>query len=249
MIVHIARHELRSLFLSPLAWVALALVQLLLAYIFLLNIDSFIAGQDELALNPQAPGATLLVVIRMLGNVPTLFMVVIPLLTMRMLCDEKRLHTRVLLLSSPLSMRAIVLGKYLAVMAFFGFSWLMIALMAISLNLGTELDLGQIAAALLAVFLFIMALVAIGLYMSSLTAQSAIAAITTFALVLLLWMVDSGVKPDGGDSLLSHISMSHHYQTLLSGLLALESVAYFLLVAAVFLLLTVRQLHRERVYG
>ncbi|MBL4851936.1 MAG: ABC transporter permease, partial [Gammaproteobacteria bacterium] len=97
MIVAIARHELRSLFLSPLAWVVLALVQLLLAYIFLLNIDSFIAGQDELALNAQAPGATLLVVIRMLGNVPMLLMVVIPLITMRLLSDEKRLRTRVLL--------------------------------------------------------------------------------------------------------------------------------------------------------
>ena len=249
MIVHIARHELRSLFLSPLAWVVLALVQLLLAYIFLLNIVNFIAGQDQLALNPQAPGATLLVVMRMLGNVPTLLMVVIPLITMRMLSDEKRLYTRVLLLSSPLSMRTIVLGKYLAVMVFFGFSWLMIALMAVSLSLGTELDLGHIAAALLAIFLLIMAFVAMGLYMSSLTAQSAIAAMATFSLVLLLWIVDSGVELDGGDSLLSHISMSHHYQTLLSGLVALESVAYFLLVAAVFLLLTVRQLHRERVYG
>ncbi len=249
MIVTIARHELRSLFLSPLAWVMLALVQLLLAYIFLLNIDSFIAGQDELALNAQAPGATLLVVIRMLGSVPMLLMVVIPLITMRLLSDEKRLRTRVLLLSSPVSMSAIVLGKYLAVMAFFSVSWFIIALMAISLNFGTALDLGHIATALLAIGLFTMALVAIGLYMSSLTSQSAIAAMATFALVLLLWIVDSGVKLNGGDSMLSHLSMSHHYQTLLRGLLALESVAYFLLVATVFLLLTVRQLHRERVYG
>ena len=76
MIAAIARHELRSLFLSPLAWIVLALVQLLLAYIFLLNIDAFIAGQEELALKPGAPGATLLVVVKTLFNVPTVLMIV-----------------------------------------------------------------------------------------------------------------------------------------------------------------------------
>jgi len=249
VITTIARHELRSLFLSPLAWVVLALVQLLMAYIFLLNIDNFIAEQDKLALLPQVSGVTVFVIIRSLGNVPTLLMVVIPLITMRMLSDEKRLHTRVLLLSSPVSMRAIVLGKYLSVIAFFSISWLIIGLMAISLNLGTQLDIGHIAAALLAIFLMIMAIAAIGLYMSSLTAQSAIAALATFALVLLLWIVDNGSKFDGSENLLVHLSMSHHYQALLSGLVPLASVMYFLLVTAVFLLLAVRRLHRERVYG
>lgn len=249
MIITIARHELRSLFLSPLAWVVLALVQLLLAYIFLLNIDNFIAGQEELALSPQAPGVTLLVVIRTLANVPTVLMIVVPLITMRLLSDEKRLQTRVLLLSSPLSMRDIVLGKYLAVIIFFAVSGLLLALMAFSLYWGTRLDLGHIAAAMLAVMLLMMAIAAIGLYMSSLTAHSAIAAVASFGVVLLLWIVDSGVKLDSGGSLLSHVSMSHHYQTLLSGLVPLETIAYFVLLTLVFLFLSIRRLHVERVYG
>lgn len=249
MITHILRHELRSLFLSPLAWVVLALVQLLLTYIFLLNIDAFIAQQDELALATQSPGATVLIVLKTLLNVPTVLMVVVPLITMRMLSDEKRLHTFVLLLSSPLSTRVIVLGKYFAVLVFFGLAWLIISLMMLSLNLGTQLDLGHIAAALMAVFLLLMAITAIGIYMSSLTVHSAVAAVATFALVLLLWIVDSGTKLDGSESLLSHISMSFHYQRLLSGLVTMSSVSYFLLLTGIFLVLTVLQLRRARVYG
>ncbi|MBL1432774.1 MAG: ABC transporter permease [Gammaproteobacteria bacterium] len=249
MIAHIARHELRSLFLSPLAWVVLALVQLVLAYIFLLNIDAFIAQQDEWALATKSPGATMLIVLKTITNVPTLLMVVIPLITMRMLSDEKRLHTSVLLFSSPISMRAIVLGKYFAVLIFFGLSWLIIGMMMVSLNLGTQLDLGHVAAALSAVFLLLMAIAAIGIYMSSLTAHSAIAAIATFALVLLLWIVDGAAKLNGSESLLSDISMKFHYQSMLTGLVSVVDVAYFFLVTGVFLVLAVHRLHKERVYG
>jgi len=249
VILHVLRHELRNLFLSPLAWVVLALVQLLLAYIFLLNIDAFIAQQDELALATESPGATVLVVLKTLGNVPTMLMAVIPLITMRLLSDEKRLHTWVLLSSSPISIRAIVLGKYFSVLVFFAVTWLLVCLMAVSLGLGTQLDLGHIVAALMAIFLLIAAIAAIGLYMSSLTVHSAIAAIATFALVLLLWIVDSGASLSGEESSLNHFSMSFHYQSLLSGLVDIASVSYFLLIASAFLILTIRHLHRERVDG
>lgn len=246
---HVLRHELRHLFLSPLAWVVLALVQLLLAYLFLLNIDAFVAQQDELALSAQSPGATVLVVLKTLANVPTLLMVVIPLMTMRLLSDEKRLQTSILLSSSPIPIRAIVLGKYFSVLLFFAITWLLIGLMAVALNVGTALDLGHIGAALLAIILLIAAIAAIGLYMSSLTVHSPIAAIATFALVLLLWIIDSGARVNGEDSLLNHFSMSFHYQSLLSGLVDSISITYFLLITAAFLLLTIRRLYSERVNG
>lgn len=249
MISVIARHELRSLFFSPLAWVVLALAQLLLAYIFLLNIDAFIAGQEELALKPEAPGATLLVVVKTLLNAPTILMIVIPLITMRFLSDERRMQTRMLLMSSPVSMTSIVLGKYLALVLFFLLLWLMLALMSVSLSMGTMLDLGHIVAALLALWLFIMVVAAIGLFMSAVTAQPAIAAFSSFVIVLLLWIIDSGSEVESGVSILSHLSMSRHYQALLSGLIGLHSVAYFLLLTLMFLLLTMRRLYVERVYG
>ncbi len=249
MISVVARHELRSLFLSPLAWLVLALIQLLLAYIFLLNIDGFIAGQEELALKPDAPGATILVVIKTLLNVPTVLMIVIPLIAMRLFSDEKRLQTRVLLLSSPVSMTSIVFGKYLALLVFFGLLWLLLALMSLSLSMAVSLDLGHISAALIAVLLFIVAVSAISLFMSVMTSQAALAAFASFVLVLLLWIVDNASGVRSSESVLSHLSMSYHYQSLLSGFVRISDVVYFCLLALVFLLLTLHRLQLERKHG
>lgn len=249
MIATIARHELRRLFLSPLAWSVLAILQLVLAYIFLINIDRFIARQAELALLPQAPGATLLVAVQLVASIPILLLVVAPLISMRLLSDERRLQTRVLLLSAPLRMYQIVLGKYLALVLFFTLLWVLQALMLLSLGLGTGLDLGHIASALLAFYLLILVVTAVGIYMSSLTSQPAIAAMASFGLLMLLWIVDSGAQVEQADSLLTHLSMSHHYQSLLTGVVGVVDVGYFLLVSGLFIVLTVARLHRERVYA
>ncbi|MEJ2645913.1 MAG: ABC transporter permease subunit [Gammaproteobacteria bacterium] len=247
MIAAIAGRELKSLFLSPLAWSILAVVMFILGWIFLVQVDSFSVLQSRLASVPNGPGVTDWVVAPMLGDAGVILMLVSPLITMRLLSEERRARTLGLLFSSPVSMTEIVLGKYLGALVFFMIMLALIAIMPLSLLAGTSLDLGMLAAGLLALALLLATFAAAGLFMSSLTEQPTVAAVSTFGMLLLLWIIDwAGTgRPQVGGAF-SYLSLAHHYQALLKGLVSSTDIVYFLLVIVTFLVLSIRRLDRDR---
>lgn len=247
MIATIAMRELKSLFLSPLAWAILAVVQAILAYLFLVQIETWLVLQPRLAGMAAAPGVTDIIIAPILGNAAVIMLLVAPLITMRILSEEKRGRTLSLLLSAPISMTEIVAGKYLGVLVFFMILLALFALMPLSLLAGTELDLGKLAAGLFGLALLLAAFAAAGLFMSSLTEQPTVAAISTFGLLLLLWIIDwSGRARTEASSLFDYLSMTSHYESLLKGLFNSTDVVYYLLFITVFLLLTIRRMDADR---
>ena len=146
MILSIALRDLRSMFLSPLAWTVLAVTQLILAWSFFTQIDFFFSIQPQLTTMPNAPGVTDLVVMPTFEIASIILLMVTPLLTMRLISEERRNGTISLLLSSPVSMSQIVLGKFLGIVLFMLIFIAMISMMPLSLLMGTELDLGKFAA-------------------------------------------------------------------------------------------------------
>lgn len=112
MIFTIAFREFRSLFLSPLAWVILGGLQIILAWKFLGFIEYFYQIQPELINIKNAPGVTDLVVAPLFDFSKVLLLMITPLITMRLLSEEKQNGTLHLLLSSPVSMSQIIFGKY-----------------------------------------------------------------------------------------------------------------------------------------
>lgn len=247
MIATIAMRELKSLFLSPLAWAVLAVVEAILAYLFLVQIETWLVLQPRLAGMAAAPGVTDIIVAPVLGNAAVIMLLVAPLITMRVFSEEKRGKTLTLLLSAPISMTEIVIGKYLGTLVFFMVLLGLFALMPLSLLAGTALDLGKLAAGLLGLALLLAAFAAAGLFMSSLTEQPTVASISTFGLLLLLWIIDwSGRAQTEASGLFSYLSMTRHYESLLKGLFNSADVAYYLLFITVFLLLTIRRLDADR---
>lgn len=248
MIFHIAAHELRRLFLSPLAWSVLAVEQLILAYFFLIGIDNYVALQARLAMMEGAPGITDLVVAPLFGDASIFLLFAIPMLTMRLISEERRGQTLSLLLSAPVSMTEIILGKFLGVTAFFLILVLMIALMPLSLLTGAHIDFGMFAAALLGVTLLTASFIAVGLFMSTLTVQPAIAAVSTFGILLGLWIIDWAGAGRSGDygGLLAYISILRHYQSLLKGVFNSSDVIYYLLFITTFIVLSIRRLDADR---
>jgi ABC-2 type transport system permease protein len=247
MIFTIAARELRSLFLSPLAWSVLAVVQFILAYLFLAQVDNFMTLQPQLAGLEGAPGVTDLVAAPLFGDAAIVLLLVVPLITMRILSEERRNGTLSLLFSAPVSMTEIVLGKYLGVLGFFFILLAMLLLMPLSLLAGTPLDLGKLAAGVLGLALLLAAFSAAGLYMSSLTQQPTVAAISTFGLLLLLWIIDWAGK--GGtevSGLLQYLSLLRHYESLLRGLVHSSDILYYLLFVVTFLGLSIRRLDADR---
>ncbi len=251
MIFAIAGRELRSLFLSPLAWSILAVVQLIFAYMYLAQIDFFIQVQPRLPLLPGAPGMTEIIAVPLLGNAAMVLLLVVPLITMRLISDERRNQTLSLLLAAPISMRSIVVGKFLGVMTFLLLMLLMILMMPLALLLGGTLDFGVLAAASLGLLLLLASFAALGLFMSSLTAQPTIAAVSTFGVLLLLWILDwagnnAGSNAGPGNDVLAYLSILRHYEALLKGVFNSADLIYYLLFIVMFLVLTVRRLDAER---
>lgn len=246
MIFTIAGRELRSLFLSPLAWSILAVTLFILAYLFLTQIETYISLQPRLAAIEGAPGVADIVIAPLFANAATVLLLITPLITMRTISEERRNRTLSLLFSAPVSMTEIVLGKYLGVLSFFLILLGLLALMPLSLLVGTDLDMGKLAAGMLGLTLVVAAFAAIGLYMSSLTEQPTVAAVTTFGLLLLLWIIDWTGNTNGDSNTLAQLSMLRHYEPLLKGLFNSADVAYYLLVVALFIGFTIRRMDATR---
>ena len=245
MIMTIALRELRSMFLSPLAWSVLAVTQLIIAWSFFTQIDFFFNIQQQLATMPNPPGVTDLVVMPTYEIASIILLMVTPLLTMRLISEERRNGSIALLLSSPLSMTQIVLGKFVGIVIFMLILVGMISLMPLSLMMGSTLDLGKLAAGAFALFLLLAAFSAAGLFLSSLTVNPVVAAVSSFGLLLLLWMINNTGSGEG-ENLLSQLSILAHFTPMLRGLINSADVAYFVLFIATFLVLTIRQMDSQR---
>ena len=246
MIGHIAARELRSLFLSPLAWSVLAVVELIIAYLFLGQVDEYVRVQPQLAQLESAPGLTEWVAGPVFGTAAVVLLLVAPLLTMRLVSEERRSGTLPLLLSAPVSMTEIVMGKYLGVMSFFLVMVGIIALMPLSLLFGGTLDFGLLATQVLGLTLMLAAFAAAGLFMSTLTGQPTVAAVASFGILLLLWILDFAGGAAGGDGLFAYLSLRRHHEALLKGILDTSDLAYYLLFIITFLVLSIRRLDAER---
>mgnify|MGYP000721654153 CR=1 FL=1 len=121
--------------------------------------------------------------------------------------------------------------------------------MPLSLSLGSQLDFALLASGLLGLVLLIASFTAIGLFLSSLTKQPAIAAMTTFASLFLLWIIDwAGQTQVTAESsnLFSWLSLLQHYQPLLQGEVNSSDIAYYLIIIGTFITLTIRRLDSER---
>ncbi len=257
MILTIAKRDYVSMFLSPLAWVILAVIQVILAWSFFSSIDVFFSIQAELTTIKNAPGVTDLVVSPLFEVAGILLLMITPLLTMRLISEERRSKTMALLFSAPVSITEIVLGKYLALLFFISTILFLIVLMPLSLSMGTELDYAKTFSGAFGLFLMLAAFSAAGLYMSSLTDNPIIAATSTFGLLLLLWMINAtstsvagasatSTSVAAGSNILSYLSLHTHFTNMLRGVLNSSDIAYFLLFISGFIILSIRQLESQR---
>lgn len=244
MILTIAAKELRALFSAPIAWVVLAVLQVILAWIFLASLDRYIGLQPQLVQYPNPPGATEFIVGPLFGSGAVVLLMLVPLLSMRLIAEERRNQTLTLLVSAPVSMTEIVIGKFLGLVLFLFAVVALMAAMALSLLAGGTIDFGLLAVHVIGLTLLGGAFAAIGLYFSALTANPVIAAVATLASLLVLWIVNMGASDPG--SPLHLISLMRHYESFAKGVIDTGDVAYYVLLITLFLLLATRRLDRDR---
>ena len=230
----IFKRELRSYFYSPLGYVFLIVMWLASGYFFtfmLLNQVSLIEYVFQ--------------------NLMSIVMIIIPILTMRLMSEEKKLKTDQLLFTSPVHTSGVVWGKYFAALIMFligiATTLIFIVILATFTTPNWNIFLGNfIGLAVLGG-----ALISIGLFISSLTENQMIAAIISFAVMLMITMFDmiaQMIPPSLSflATILRELSFTSRYNDFVSGILNISHVLFFVSIIVVFNFLTVRLLERKR---
>ena len=246
MILTIAYKELRMLFCSPLAWILLALIHMVLTWVFLGRLDAFLELQPQLMQIANPPGITEIIIAPVFAMAAIVLLMVTPILTMRLVAEERRNNTLTLLISAPIAISDIILGKFVGLMVFFFIVISLIMALCLSLLAGGVLDYGLLFSSAVGLFLVVSCFSAIGLYISSLTAQPGIAAIGALGVLLGFWIIDL-VSTDIG--WIHYFSLLKHFEQFNYGLIDSFSIAYFILFMLTFLVLTIRRLDNERLQG
>lgn len=247
MILIIANKELKTLFASPLAWTLLALMQLVLAWIFLGRLDAFLEIQSQLIQIANPPGVTEVIAAPVFAMAAVVLMMATPLLTMKLIAEERHNNTMTFLLSAPVSITDIVLGKFLGLMIFFSTVISLVLALSISLLAGSSLDFGLLLSNTTGVFLIAACFASLGLFISCLTAQPAIAAAGALGALLLLWAVD--IAANEINSFLGFFSLLKHFENFNRGIIDSSDLVYFILFTLTFLVLSIRKLDGERLRG
>ena len=193
------------------------------------------------------PGVTEIIVAPVFAMAAAVLLMATPLLTMRLIAEERRNHTMTLLTSAPISMTDIVLGKFLGLMIFFCGVIFLVMVLSLSLLMGGTLDIGLLLSNAVGLLLICACFAALGLYISSLTAQPAVAAAGTLGILLGLWVMD--IAADDGGSIMRTLSLLKHYESFNRGLIDTFDLAYFSLFILTFLVLAIRRLDGERLRG
>jgi ABC-2 type transport system permease protein len=223
--------EETALFSSPIAYVVMTVFLLIMGYSFTLTL--FLSHQASL--------------VHVFFQMFVLFMLTVPIITMRLFAEERKLRTLEILLTAPVSEVAIVLAKFAAGMSLIALMLILSASYALALGLFGNPDFGPIYSGYFGLFLFGSTLVGTGLLASALTANQVVAALVSLSLFLLLWIIDDFgyLLPSPFDTLVVNLSLSVHFRSFAVGSIYLSDVGFFVSVALLMLLLSVRALARR----
>jgi ABC-2 type transport system permease protein len=171
----------------------------------------------------------------------------VPIITMRLVAEERRLRTIEILLTAPVSEPAVVFAKYLASLSLVALMLVLSGAYAITLGILGQPDWGPIYSGYLGLFLLGAALVAVGLMTSSLVSNQIIAALLSLSLFLLLWIIDhfGWMLPDPFDALVVNLSLLVHFTPFATGSIFLSDAGFFISVTLLGLFLSVRALARR----
>lgn len=231
----IFKRELRSYFTSPIGYLVLAMIFGLSGYFFYLYNMAY--GMADLSY--------------VYGNLLSfLLLLVLPILTMRLLSDDKRQKTDQALLTAPVSLTGIVMGKFLAALLIFAIGISITLVFAIIIAFQLTPNWLQIFGNYLGLLLLGGMVIAVGMLISSLTESQFIAALGTFLASFCLLMIDSVASLFSSSTVVTKVvnflSINARYNNFTSGIIEYDDILFFISMQVLFLFLTVRVLDRKR---
>lgn len=248
----IAGRELQSLFVSPVAYSVMTLFAVLAGFFFLsgiLQFQEYVIRLQAFQMTDQLGELNLNdhVVAPFLHVMSVVMLFLIPGITMGLFAAEKSNGTQELLLTSPITIWELVLGKFLAAAAFVALLVALLAVFPALLFLYGDPEIGKTLAGLGALLLVGLVYAAIGAFASSVTQSQLIAFFLAFVLLLVLWMLgfladlgaaDGAMASDTVGNLLRWLSTAEHFESMVMGLVETKDLVYFAVLTMGFLVLT-----------
>ncbi len=249
----IAGKELEGYFVQPVAYVVLTVFLLLGGWFFFALLRQFdemvqlvqMMGQGQ---QLQQMNLNSRVIEPLLHDLSIVLVIVMPALTMRVFAEEKRTGTYELLLTAPVRTGEIVAGKFIAAACFTLVMVLLAWIFPMILMVFGNPEVGVMFSGYLGLALLAITFVAVGLFTSSLTQNQIIAAISSFGLLILLFVISWPAEAGGGAawSLLKYLSLPEHFAMLVRGVIDTSDIVFFLSMILVALFLTQRSVESAR---
>jgi ABC-2 type transport system permease protein len=254
-ILAICKRELLSFFVSPIAYFVITGFALLVGFFFF-NYLAFFARVFEMSQmmafrgRGELPNLNQLVVEGLFQTMVVILVFLVPLLTMRIIAEEKRRGTFELLITSPVSVLELVLGKFLSLAV------VLIAMLSISIVFPLLLmvygnpEIPPIISGFFGVVLCALGFASIGMAVSSFTENQIVAGVSSMVVLLLLYVIQAPAESLGGTSaeVLRYLSPIDQVQQFLRGVISLKALAYFvsLIILGIFLSQRALEAHRWR---
>ena len=225
--------ELKAYFQTPVGYIFIGMFLIVSGYFF--AVANLLPKSSDLG--------------SVFSNMLMMFLFLVPVLTMRLLSEERNSRTDQLLLTAPVSVREIVLGKFAAAAAMYCITVFVTLLYLLVLGIHSQPDYSKIFCNYIGFILMGFSYISIGLFISSLTQNQASAAIATFAVLLLLFMLEyarTSIHSAFLIWILDVISITKWYVEFELGVLSIPAISYYISFTAVFLLFTIHVVDKRR---
>lgn len=231
-ILTIAKKELVSYFTSPVAYIIMMVFLGITGWYF--TSELFLSGVITMRV--------------VFGVIPFIFVIFIPIITMRSFAEEKKIGTIELLLTRPITDFDIIWGKFFATLGLTFITILPTVIYVITLSFLGPVDYGAIFAAYVGLVLMAAVYVSIGIFTSSLTENQIIAAILSFILIFILYLLNFVLPylPTSIASILQYLSSSYHFASIQRGVLDTRDLVYYISGILIFIFLTRLSLNRRK---
>ena len=251
-ILTIARKEIRSYFYSPIAYVVLFIFLIVIGLIFS-NIVTQVARFSMEMLRVQGGMGQFnpkeIIFRQIFGNMIVVLLLMMPLLTMRLVTEEKKMKTTELLYTSPVTMTEIILGKFLGVLILYILMLGLTSYIPILVSRVVAISWKVILANYLGLFLCGAVFLAWGIFASSLTENQVIAAAISFGFLLSLWIIGffgQFLSDSPAGDAFSYLSLIAHFENFNKGLLDTADIAYTVGMSVLGLFLTYQVMESQR---
>jgi ABC-2 type transport system permease protein len=248
----IAGKELRGYFASPMAYIIIGFFALMYGFFYYVPLEYFNRQAMQMAMGMGGSmNINQMLIYPVFANLTVVMLFLLPAITMRTYAEEKRSGTMELLLTSPVTDTEIILGKFLGAMGLYA-AMLAVTLihMAILFVYGNP-EWKPVASAYLGLLLMGGCFISVGLLISSLTKNQIVAGVVTFAVFLMLWVINwiGATSGPTAQAILSHLSITEHFNDFARGVIDTKHLVYYISFISLGLFLTAKSVDSERWRG